>query len=136
MRGILFDLPDVVERAEAGIERDGLRAAARSSAAASWSAIPGGADAYLLRHIIHNWDDETGVAILRNVREVDARSGRRLLVVERVIPPGNEPTFGKLMDLNMLVIPGGVERTEEEFRRLFEAPGFRLTRIVPDEPPR
>jgi hypothetical protein len=92
--------------------------------------VPGGADAYLLRHILHNWDDEQAVTILRNIRRAMGDSGR-LLVVERVIEPGNAPQFGKLMDLTMLVVHGGAERTEEEFRRLFEAGGFRLTRVVP-----
>jgi hypothetical protein len=59
--------------------------------------------------------------------------GARLLVVEHVLPPGDEPSFGKLLDLNMLLLPGGVERTEAEFRRLYEQSGFHLTRIVPSE---
>jgi hypothetical protein len=93
-------------------------------------AVPGGADAYLLRHILHNWDDDRAVAILRNVRSVMG-DGAKLLVVERVIPPGDGPMFGKLMDLTTLVVHGGLERTEEEFRHLFEAAGFQLTRVVP-----
>jgi O-methyltransferase domain len=92
--------------------------------------VPGGADAYLLRHILHNWDDGRAMAILRNVRSV-MKPGARLLVVERVIPTGNEPMFSKLIDLTMLVVHGGQERTEEEFRCLFEATGFTLTRVVP-----
>ena len=87
-------------------------------------------DAYLLRHILHNWDDERAVTILRNVRRATGEAGR-LLVVERVIEPGNGQQFGKLMDLTMLVVHGGAERTEEQFRGLLEAGGFRLRRIVP-----
>jgi hypothetical protein len=128
MRGILFDLPGVVGRAE--VRGSDLADRCRVIGGSFLDAVPGGADAYLLRHILHNWDDERAVAILRNVRGVMGE-GATLLVVERVIPPGNGPMFGKLMDLTMLVVHGGMERTEDEFRRLFEAAGFRLTRIVP-----
>ena len=128
MRGILFDLPGVVERAE--IRAAGLDDRCRIVGGSFLEAVPGGADAYLLRHILHNWDDERAVTILRNVRCVMGE-GAKLLIVERVIPPGNDPMFGKLMDLTMLVVHGGMERTGDEFRRLFEAAGFRLSRIVP-----
>jgi O-methyltransferase domain len=130
MRGILFDLPGVVERA--GVRDPDLEGRLQVVGGDFLEAVPGGADAYLLRHIVHNWDDERSVAILRNVRN-GMVEGARLLVVERVIPPGNGPMFGKLMDLTMLVVHGGQERTEDEFRRLFEAAGFRLTRIVAAE---
>src|ERR1700675_3079111 len=83
-----------------------------------------------MRHIIHDWDDEKATEILQNVHRAMGKEGR-LLVVEGVISPGNEPSFGKLLDLTMLVIPGGKERTEEEYRKLFDAGGFHLTRIVP-----
>jgi hypothetical protein len=128
MRGILFDLPGVVERAR--IRAAGLADRCQIVGGSFLESVPGGADAYLLRHIVHNWDDERAETILRNVRRAMG-DGARLLVVERVIPPGNGRMFGKLMDLTMLVVHGGQERTEEEFRRLFAAAGFRLTRIVP-----
>ena len=130
MRGILFDLPGVVERAGAGIEAAGLQGRCEVVGGSFFEAVPGGADAYLLRHIIHDWDDERATAILRTVRRAMGE-GARLLVVEGVIPPGDEPSFAKLLDLTMLVAPGGLERTEEEYRRLYEAAGFRLRRIVP-----
>jgi hypothetical protein len=83
-----------------------------------------------MRHIIHDWDDDRAVAILKNCHA--ALEGRgKLLVVEGVVPAGNEPSPSKFFDLAMLVGPGGLERTEEEFRRLFESAHFRLTRIVP-----
>jgi hypothetical protein len=128
MRGILFDLPGVVEKVE--LREAGLADRCRVIGGSFLEAVPGGADVYLLRHIIHNWDDGRAETILRNVRRA-MPDGSRLLVVERVIRPGEESTFGKPMDLTMLVVHGGRERTEEEFRRLFEAAGFRLTRIVP-----
>ena len=130
MRGIVFDLPGVVERAGTEVQAAGFADRCRVVGGSFLESVPDGADAYLLRHILHNWDDERAVAILRNVRPA-MRAGARLLVVERVIPPGNEPMFGMLMDLTMLVVHGGRERTEEEFRSLFETAGFTLSRVVP-----
>src|SRR6476660_6503259 len=112
LRGLLFDLPHVVERAGAEIEAAGMADRCQVVAGSFFEAIPGGADAYLLRHIIHDWDDAESMAILRSVRRALGKARGRLLVVETVIPPGNEPSFGKLLDLNMLVVPGGLERTE------------------------
>ncbi|HKM54973.1 MAG TPA: methyltransferase [Isosphaeraceae bacterium] len=83
-----------------------------------------------MRHIIHDWDDEKSITILKNCRKAMGRNGK-LLVVEGVVPPGNEPSVSKFFDLAMMVLPGGMERTEEEYRQLYQAAGFRLTRIVP-----
>jgi hypothetical protein len=82
----------------------------------------------MLKHIIHDWDDERALAILQNIRRAIQSSGR-LLIVEVVIAPGNEPSFGKLLDLEMLVLPGGRERTSDEYRDLFAGAGFRLAEI-------
>jgi hypothetical protein len=92
--------------------------------------VPPGADAYLLRHIIHDWDDDRSLMILRHCRRATGQGGK-LLVVEGVVPPGNEPSVSKFFDLAMMVLPAGMERTEEEYRQLLEAAGFRLTRVVP-----
>jgi hypothetical protein len=86
--------------------------------------------AFFMRHIIHDWDDEKCLAILRNGHRALPADGR-LLVVESVIPPGNEPFGGKFLDLVMLLIPGGKERTEDEYRTLFARGGFELSKIVP-----
>ena len=132
MRGVLFDLPGVAGRAETEVLAAGLNDRCLVKGGSFLEEVPGGADAYLLRHILHNWDDGWAVAILRNVRSaMGVEEGARLLVVERLIPPGNEPMFGKLTDLTMLVVHGGLERTEEEFRDLFATAGFTLTRVVP-----
>ena len=97
-----------------------------------FEAAPPGADAYLMRHIIHDWDDAKARQILTNVHR--AMQGRgRLLLVESVVPPGNDPSFTKLLDLTMLLIPGGLERTEAQYRDLLATAGFRLDRIVPTE---
>ncbi len=130
MQGILFDLPGVIERAKANVEAAGLEGRCQVVAGNFFEAVPDGADACLLRHIIHDWDDEKSITILRNCRRAMDQGGK-LLVIEGVVPPGNEPSVSKFFDLAMMVLPGGMERTEEEYRQLFEAAGFRLTGIVP-----
>jgi hypothetical protein len=130
MKGVLFDLEHVVERAKETLSSAGVSGRARTVAGDFFAAVPVEADAYFLRHIIHDWDDERAALILRNVRK-SMRPGAKLLVVEYVLPTGDASSFGKLLDLNMLLLPGGVERTEAEFQRLFDASGFRLTRVVP-----
>jgi hypothetical protein len=119
----------VIERAKERIEAAGLRDRCQLVAGSFFEAVPEGADAYILRHIIHDWDEEKCLAILRNCHRA-MRPASKLLVVESVIPPGNEPFHGKFLDLVMLLIPGGKERTEEEYRVLFEGAGFELTRTV------
>jgi O-methyltransferase domain/Dimerisation domain len=130
LRGLLYDLPGVAERARENIRAAGLADRCQVVGGSFFESVPAGADAYLLRHIIHDWDDPQALTILRNIHQAVGGTGR-LLVIEGVIPPGNEPFFGKLLDLAMLTIPGGRERTAEEYRELFRAAGFALTRIVP-----
>jgi hypothetical protein len=129
LTGVLFDMPHVIEGARAG-----LPATCSAEAGDFFKAVPGGADGYMLKHIIHDWDDEPAAAILRCCRQAIAPGGR-LLVIEMVIPAGNEPHFGKLLDLEMLAIPGGLERTEQEFRQLFATAGFELTAVIPTRSP-
>jgi hypothetical protein len=130
LHGVLFDMPHVVARARANLEAAGVASRCRAVGGSFFEAVPPGGDAYLMRHIIHDWDDEKSLAILRQCRQAMTPAAR-LLIVESVIPPGNGPFFGKLLDLNMLAIPGGLERTEAEYRELFAAAGFRLARVVP-----
>jgi hypothetical protein len=130
LHGTLFDLPGVIQRAGAAVAAAGLSDRIHLVAGDFFESVPGGADAYVLRHIIHDWEEEKALRILSNVRRAIGEDGR-LLVVESVIPAGNDPFFGKLLDLTMLVIPGSQERTEEEYRNLFGKAGFRLARIVP-----
>jgi hypothetical protein len=132
LHGTLFDLPGVIGRAGKTIEKAGLADRIHCVDGDFFESVPGGADAYFMRHIIHDWDDEKAHRILENIRGVITEHGR-LLVVESVIPPGNDPFFGKLLDVAMLVVPGGQERTEEEYRTLFGKAGFRLSRIVPTQ---
>jgi hypothetical protein len=130
MQGIIFDLSGVMERTKANLKVAGLEGRCRIVPGNFFQAVPPGADAYLMRHIIHDWDDDKSLAILRNCRQAMDK-GDKLLVVEGVVPPGNEPSVSKFFDLAMMVSPGGMERTEDEYRQMFEAGGFRLKRIVP-----
>jgi len=130
MRGILFDLPHVIERARPNIEAAGLTDRCQLVDGDFFNAVPSGADAYVMRHIIHDWDDEKSLTILRNCHAVMS-PGNKLLLVESVIPPGNDPFMGKFLDLTMMLIPGGKERTEDEYRELYDTAGYDLVRIVP-----
>jgi ubiquinone/menaquinone biosynthesis C-methylase UbiE len=130
IRGVLFDLPHVIERAKAPVAAAGLSHRIDLVAGSFFETVPAGADAYFMRHIIHDWDDERCLTILRNCHRAMADGGR-VLVVESVIPPGNEPFGGKFLDLVMLLIPGGKERTEAEYNALFQQAGFALNKIVP-----
>ena len=92
------------------------------------------ADAYVMKHIIHDWDDERAVRILKNINAAMGAEGK-VLVVETVVPEGNEPHYSKLLDLEMLTSPGGVERTEEEYAALLSEAGLRLARVIPTRSP-
>jgi len=94
--------------------------------------VPSGADAYLLSHIIHDWTEDQCLTILGNCRRA-MNPASRLLIIEMVLPPGNTPHPGKLLDLMMLVGPGGRERTEQEYATLLGKAGLRLNRVVPTE---
>jgi ubiquinone/menaquinone biosynthesis C-methylase UbiE len=130
MEAILYDLPGVIERAKKNLADAGLSSRCKTMAGSFFDSVPVGGDAYQMRHIIHDWTDEQCDTILRNVRRVIPKHGR-LLVIEMVIKPGNEPQPAKWLDLNMLVLPGGRERTEAEYRDMYAKADFRLERIVP-----
>ena len=130
LRGMLCDLPGVVERAKPLIAKAGLQDRLQTVPTNFFESVPAGADAYLMRHIIHDWADRESLVILKNIRRVIRPDGR-LLVVEGIVPSGNDPSFTKILDLNMLVIPGGKERTEDEYRKLYEEAGFKLNSITP-----
>jgi hypothetical protein len=134
MRGLLFDRPHVIERAKGGLERAGLNGRCRLESGDFFQAIPSGADAYLFRHIIHDWTDEQSAVILANCRKVIPAHGR-LLLVEVVVPTGNERSMAKDFDFAMLLFTGGRERTEGEYRDLFRSSGFALQGITPTASP-
>jgi len=129
MRGILFDLGHVVGRARSGMQALGLEQRCSVIEGNFFESIPGGADAYLMRHIIHDWNDEQSVQILTHCRKVIPADGRVLLVEFTVSGP-NQASLGKDADMMMLTFPGGMERTVEEYRALFEQSGFRLSKVT------
>jgi SAM-dependent methyltransferase len=128
VRGILFDLPPVAQRAQPGLAELGLADRCQVVGGDFFVSLPA-ADAYVLRHVIHDWSDDNAVQILRNCRTAMNRGGR-VLLVETVIPPLNEPCFGKWLDLMMLIVEGR-ERTREQYEQLFAQAGLKLNRIVP-----
>jgi hypothetical protein len=129
-RGVLFDLPAVVAGARPVLDRAGVAARCRIVGGDFFESVPEGGDGYLLKHILHDWDDESCVRILRNIRAAANRDAR-LFVLDAVIAPGNSPQSGKLLDLQMLVVThGGRERTRDEWEGLLRAGGFALSRVV------
>jgi hypothetical protein len=134
IKGILFDVAPVIEGAGALLEKEGVADRVEKNSGDFFAAVPKGADAYMMKHIIHDWDDERSTKILRNINAAMNPDGK-VLIIEVVVPEGNEPHYSKLLDLEMLASPGGAERTAEEYRELLAAAGFRLTRIVPTSSP-
>jgi ubiquinone/menaquinone biosynthesis C-methylase UbiE len=134
LRGVLFDLPHVIESAREGVKATDVGSRCELTTGDFFVGVTEGADAYIMKHIIHDWDDERAHKILTNIKGVMKSSGR-VLLVEAVITLGNEPDFGKLLDIEMLVSPGGKERTAAEYAELFARAGLRLTRIVPTKSP-
>jgi O-methyltransferase domain/Dimerisation domain len=134
INGVLFDLEHVLAGARTLIDSRHLAGRCRTIAGDFFKGVPDGADAYIMKHIIHDWDDQRATVILKNIRAAMNRGGR-LILLESVVAAGSQPDFAKLIDLEMLLLPGGRERTEQEFRDLLSAAGFTLTRIVPTKSP-
>jgi hypothetical protein len=132
--GLVYELPHVIEGTRRWLKRSGLNGRCDAVAGDFFQFLPAGADAYLLKSIIHDWNDERAVAILSNCRRAISPRGRLLLCECLVSAPG-QPSFAKLLDLEMMVIPGGKERTAEEYRGLLAAAGFRLIGIHPTASP-
>lgn len=130
LRGVLFDRPQAVTEARRQLEAAALGRRCEMVAGDFFVSVPAGGDAYILKRVIHDWDDERAGAILRNCHRAMPEHGR-LLVIELVLPPGNDPSLGKLFDLLMLVDLGGRERTEADYRTLLAGAGFELTAVTP-----
>lgn len=128
LRAAIFDLPHVIERARAAADR-AVIGRCEFIAGSFFEHVPPGADTYLLSRVLHDWDDNQAATILANCRRA-MRADARVLVIERLVPPGEAPHQSKFMDLNMLVMTGGRERTEEEYRELLERCGLRLDRVI------
>lgn len=138
LKGVLFDLPHVVAGAPEVLAQHGIESRIEVCGGDFFEAVPA-ADAHIMSHIIHDWDDERSIKILQSCRRAvnqNAEDGGKVLLVEMVIPSGDEPFMGKWMDLNMLAMtPGGRERTEAEYSSLLEKAGYKLNRIVPSQSP-
>jgi hypothetical protein len=134
LRGILFDTAEVTEGAKARISAEGLTDRCTVAAGDFFGSLPDGADACILKSVIHDWDDHQAAAILRNCGRAVGPGGR-VLLAEMVIPPGNDPHVGKLLDLEMLIMVGGRERSEADFRDLLATAGIKLARILSTQSP-
>ena len=131
-RGVLFDLPHVVRDAPTFIEERGLTDRLSIEAGDFFETVPVGGDAYLLSHIIHDWNEDQCLTILDNCRE-SMKPSSPLLIIEMVLPAGDTPHPGKMLDMVMLAMPGGEERTEQEYGTLLDKAGFRLKQVVPTD---
>jgi SAM-dependent methyltransferase len=131
--GVLYDQSHVIEGARADIEGGPFGDRCTLAAGDFFENVPEG-DAHLLKFILHDWDDDRARMILRNIRR-SMKPGGKLLIVESIVPVGNEPHFSKGMDVHMLIMTGGRERTIPEYRELLASSGFRLTRVVPTDSP-
>jgi hypothetical protein len=137
MRGVLFDLKDIVPGADKRIQELGLQDRCRTENGDFFKAVPEGGDIYFMKHILHDWTDEQATTILRNCRRAFDNQGKRgkIVLLEFVVPQGNAPHPSKVIDIEMLFFPGGRERMEPEWRELFANAGFKLTKIVPTKSP-
>lgn len=134
LNGIVFDAPHVVAGAVEPIRQAGLAARCTTASGDFFQSVPGNVDAYLLKHIIHDWNDVDAARILKTMRQ-NCKPGTRLILVEGVIPENNEPHFGKLLDLEMLVVASGRERTQAEYAQLLSEAGFRLEKVYATRSP-
>lgn len=130
LTGVLFDAPSVVEKAREFLTNAGVSERCETVSGDFFESVPTGGDTYSMRWIIHDWDDELSTKILKNIREVIPANGK-LLLFEAVVPPEGVPHFSKFMDLIMLTMTGGRERTESEYETLLAKAGFKLTRVIP-----
>lgn len=131
LEGVLFDMPHVVERAR---PLDNSNGRIHFKGGDFFGKIPSGGDAYVLKKVIHDWPDDQAQAILYRCRRAMAPHSR-LVLIELVVPPGNEGTFTKFLDLWMLVWPGGKERTEAEYRGLLKSADLSLSKVIPTRSP-
>jgi hypothetical protein len=134
MTGILYDTAAIVKDAKGLLEKHNVTNRCETVGGNFFESVPTGGDAYIMKHIIHDWSDEECVTLLKHCRK-GITDGGKLLVIEMVVPQGNEPSLSKLLDLEMLAVLSGCERTELEYSKLFLQSGFRLTKIVPTMSP-
>jgi hypothetical protein len=129
MHGVVADIPSVVQEARATIRSRGLEGRCQVVECDFFKQIPAGSDGYLMSHILHDWSVDRCTEILKNFHNA-MKPDSKLLIVEMIVPPGNQPSIAKILDLEMLVTTGGKERTESEYKMLLESSGYHLTKIV------
>ncbi|MDM7921169.1 MAG: methyltransferase [Pyrinomonadaceae bacterium] len=133
-RGILFDLPEVVAGSQEMFSSYGVADRVETVTGDFTESVPVEADIYLLKHIVHDWPDDVNLTILGNIRRA-MKPGSKLLILDAVLAEANQPDIGKIIDLEMLMLPGGMERTANEFATLLNTAGFRLERIITTKGP-
>jgi ubiquinone/menaquinone biosynthesis C-methylase UbiE len=133
-KGIVFDEEYVVEETKGSLQQKGYDNRCETAAGSFFEFIPKNADAYLMKMVLHDWNDQQCLHILNNCNKA-MKPGSKLLVLDAVIPEGNEPHPGKFMDINMLAMTGGRERTEKEFAHLFAQAGLEISRVIPTHSP-
>jgi hypothetical protein len=135
LRGILFDFPHVVKNAGATFDQLGTGNRVQIVSGNFFETIPAGGDTYIMKNILHAFDDTTCIKLLKNIRS-SMNDRVRLLIIETVISENNKPEFGKLFDLQMLLgTEGGKERTRKEFQYIIKESGFRLKKVIPTVSP-
>ena len=127
-KGIVFDEDYVVAETEKELSAKGFNERCSTEAGSFFDFVPKDADAYVMKFVLHDWDDEKSIQILKNCYTA-MKPGSKILVIESVIPEGNTPHPGKFMDINMLAMTGGKERTEKEFGALFSKAGLKLSKV-------
>jgi hypothetical protein len=135
IRGVLTDVGHVIDGAKPRIAAAGLADRCQAVPCDFFRAVPEGGDAYIMKHIIHDWDDGRATTILKNIASAMGAKRGKVILLESVIAAGSAPDFGKFLDIEMLAMPGGRERSADEFRALFAGAGFELTRVVPTKSP-
>lgn len=134
VKGVLYDTPAIVAEAEKLLKEHGVADRCETVGGDFFETVPPGGDVYIMKHIIHDWNDEQCITLLQNCRQAMTEGGK-VLVVEMVVPEGNEPSLAKFLDLQMLQFLPGCERTEKEFEEVFDKAGLKLTRIIPTMSP-
>jgi len=132
LKGVLFDLQDVISNSQSIFKKFDLLDRVKFISGDFFNSVPSGADAYIMKYVLHDWDDEQASLILKNCA-LSKNSGGKILIIDNVIPEGDNPHLGKLHDIEMMVMTGGRERTASEFEALLNSAGLNLINITPTE---
>ena len=132
LKGAIYDQASVVEQAKGFLASKGLEGRCETIPGSFFESVPEGGDIYSMRWILHDWEDSKSLTILENIKKVLPENGK-LLLAEAVVPEAGEPHYSKFFDLIMLVMTGGRERTEKEWRELLDKAGYKIDRIIPTE---